>query len=271
MFKVVALTVLIAISFVSTSAFAETTIEIDVSPKNIESLDTIIITGTITDVPKYKPIKITITDPNEKIVYAPLVAIKDNGEFRKVIHPTLPSFQAGTYTIVATHEDTEVTATTQFTVTTKGIPQNTIEQPIQDSIINPPETSSEITMFADAINGSDVIKINGITNIQGSDITLVVSSPSGKVVTIAQVSPDSSGNFELEIKTGGSMWEQDGMYVITANQGTTSEHSKSVNVEIKDGLVIPEFGAIASIVLAISVFTIIIFSTKSKLGILPRY
>jgi predicted secreted protein with PEFG-CTERM motif len=91
------------------------------------------------------------------------------------------------------------------------------------------------------------------------------------LITIAQVTPGIYGDFEIEIKTGGPMWKEDGLYTITANQGVASEHKESIQVEIKDGVVVPEFGVIASLVLAISIISIIAVSAKSKLAILPRY
>ncbi len=54
-------------------------------------------------------------------------------------------------------------------------------------------------------------------------------------------------------------------------QGTSSEHKESIKVEIKDGVVVPEFGVVASLVLAISIISIIIVSAKSKLVIPSRY
>ena len=267
------LVVLIAVSFVSTSAFAEASIEIDASPKSIKSLDTIVITGTITGVADYKPVKITVKDPDGEVVYAPLVPIGEDGEFRRVLQPTLPSFEAGTYTVIGSHEDTTVTALTQFTVTSQEIPRGLIEPPTTEnsSTNNIPDASSKISMSADAINGSDTITITGKTSVRGTDITLIASSPGGNVVTIAQVSPNSSGDFQAEIKVGGSMWKEDGVYMITANQGTASEHKATIEVDIEDGVVVPEFGIIASLVLAISLIAIIMFSTKTKMNILPRY
>ena len=267
------LVVLIAVSFVSTSAFAEASIEVDVSPKSIKSLDTIAITGTITGVADYKPVKITVKGPDGQIVYSPLVPIGEDGEFRRVLQPTLPSFEAGTYTVIVSHKDTTVTALTQFTVTSQEIPRGVIESPTTEnsSTNNLPGTSSEISMSADAINGSDIITITGKTNIRGTDITLIASSPGGNVVTIAQVSPNSTGDFEVEINVGGPMWKEDGVYMITANQGTASEYKATIQVDIEDGLVVPEFGVIASLVLAISLIAIIMFSTKTKMSILPRY
>ena len=202
-----------------------------------------------------------------------MVPIGDGGEFRRVIQPTLPSFEEGTYTVTASHEDTEIIAQTQFTVTAQEIPRGIMDQPIPepDTGENLPLTASKIVISADAVNGSDVIKINGKTSITGSDVTLIVNSPTGNIITVAQASPDSFGNFDVEIKTGGSMWKQDGFYEITANHGAASEYKQTINVEIKDGVVVPEFGVIASVILAISIFVIVILSSKSKISVIPRY
>jgi len=265
--------VLIAISFVTTSAFAESPIEISVSSDNIRALDTVLITGKITGLSEYKPLKLTVTDPDGIVVYYPTAVIEDNGEFKRLLQPTIPSFKTGTYTITASHEETEMVAQAQFTVTPQEIPRNQLEESIQEPVIIEEEaiTPSGIKLLADAIDGSDTINIVGTTTFGNSDITLVVSSPTGNIVTIAQVTPKVDGSFEVEIKTGGAMWKEDGAYTITANQGTISENKESISVEIKDGVVVPEFGVIASLVLVVSVFAIIIFSTKSRLSILSRY
>jgi len=187
-------------------------------------------------------------------------------------HP-IPSFKAGTYLITASHEDSEITASTQFTVIAQAIPRNENPNTTQGIVVESkvPMASNGITMIADAVNGSDVITLIGNTSLRGSDITLIVNSPMGNLMTIAQVTPGINGDFEVEIKTGGPMWKEDGMYTITANQGPASEIKKSIQVEIKDGVVVPEFGVIASLVLAISIISIIIVSSKSKLAIPTRF
>ena len=261
-----------SVLFFSTSVFAEPSIEVNVSSDTIKSLDTIVVSGTITGVSDYKPLKITVKDPSGNIVYSPSVPIGEDGEYRRVFQPTLPSFETGTHTVIASHVDIEITAQTQFTVITQEIPRSLIKVPAQEELAeNESITSSKITMSADAINGSDTITIKGNTSIGDSDITFIAISPSGNVVTIAQTTPDLSGNFEVEVKTGGPMWKQDGVYMITANQGNVSEHKQTINVEIKDGLVVPEFGIIAILVLSVSIFAVIIFSTKSRLALIPRY
>jgi len=269
----ISLFMLIIVSMASASAFAEPTLELQVSSDEIKALDSIWITGKITDVSEFKPVKLRIIGPDGALVFAPQVAIGDDGEFKKLLNPPVPSFMSGTYLITASHEDSEVTATTQFSVTSQTMPRNEIPEIIQESVIEerPPVSSSGITLIADAINGSDVITITGNTSFRGSDITLIVSSPVGNLITIAQVTPGINGDFEIEIKTGGPMWKEDGLYTITANQGAASEHKESIQVEIKDGVVVPEFGVVASLVLAISIISIIIVSAKSRLSVLPKY
>ena len=75
----------------------------------------------------------------------------------------------------------------------------------------------------------------------------------------------------LKSRLEDPLWKEDGTYTITASQGTASERTESIEVEIEDGVVVPEFGMFASLVLAISIIAIIIISTKMKINILPRY
>jgi len=103
---------LFAVSMISTSAFAESTIEIQTSVDEVKSLESIWITGKITDVSQFKPVKLRVIGPDGAIVFAPQVAIDDNGEFKKLLNPPIPSFDTGTYIVTASHEDTKVVAKT---------------------------------------------------------------------------------------------------------------------------------------------------------------
>jgi predicted secreted protein with PEFG-CTERM motif len=42
-------------------------------------------------------------------------------------------------------------------------------------------------------------------------------------------------------------------------------------VDILDGVVVPEFGTIAAMILAVAIISIIAISAKSRLSIIPRY
>ena len=48
-------------------------------------------------------------------------------------------------------------------------------------------------------------------------------------------------------------------------------YQNSVEVEILDGHVIPEFGVIAAMILAVAIVSIIVVTAKTKLSLVPRY
>ena len=126
-------------------------------------------------------------------------------------------------------------------------------------------------MKANAVVGSTTIGIIGHSDRTNIDVTLKVVAPNGNVVSVEQITPNLDGEFAKDITTGGPLWSQDGVYTVTAQQGESSDHKVSIEVEIVDGAVIPEFGAIAALILAVAIMSIIMVSAKSKLSIMPRY
>jgi len=129
--------------------------------------------------------------------------------------------------------------------------------------------SGGLTLTAGGIEGSTTIDVSGTTDRTG-DITLKVTAPNGNVVSVSQISP-SGGSFMTTIETGGALWSQDGMYTISAHQGAASNYQTSADVEIVDGHVIPEFGVIAAMILAIAIVSIIVVTAKTRLSLVPRY
>jgi len=126
-----------------------------------------------------------------------------------------------------------------------------------------------LTLSAGGVEGSTTIDVSGTTDRNG-DITLKVTAPNGNVISVSQISP-SGGSFMTTIETGGALWSQDGMYTISAQQGDASNYKTSADVEIVDGHVIPEFGVIAAMILAVAIVSIIVVTAKTRLSLVPRY
>ena len=129
--------------------------------------------------------------------------------------------------------------------------------------------SGGLQLNAGGVEGSTTIDISGTTDRNG-DITLTVRAPNGNVVAVSQISPDG-GSFSTTIEVGGPLWSEDGMYEISAHQGAASSHQKTASVEIIDGHVIPEFGVIAAMILAVAIVSIIVVTAKTRLSLVPRY
>ena len=139
----------------------------------------------------------------------------------------------------------------------------------EEAVATETASASGLTLTAGGMEGSTTIDVSGTTDRSG-DITLTVTAPNGNIVTVSQISP-SSGSFATTITTGGALWSQDGMYTIKAVQGAASNYQVSAEVEVIDGHVIPEFGVIAAMILAVAIVSIIVVTAKTKLSLVPRY
>jgi predicted secreted protein with PEFG-CTERM motif len=141
-------------------------------------------------------------------------------------------------------------------------------------IQNTNNAAEDAGLMLDAIvaeAGSTMFEVTGKTDRVSQDITLKVIAPNGNVVKVAQISPMLDGEFAASITVGGSLWKQDGLYTVTVRQFDDPKYTDSTEIDIKDGLVVPEFGAIAAMILAVAIISIIAVSAKSRLSIMPRY
>ena len=259
---------LLAISIIPiSSAFAEGTIQLNSDQDTIKATDSILVYGTIQGVTKYIPLTLEVIAPDGEVIRSPKVQFDDDGTFKRLIHAPLPSFKIGTYTVIASHEDATTSPRIQFTVTGESLVKETTAAPgTGDRKIFP-----GLEISAEALEGSDTITITGTAVSRDTDITFTINSPSGNLVSVEQISPNTNGDFTVELKTGGPLWTEDGVYTVTANQGIASEFQDSVEVEIVKGRVIPEFGTIAAMVLVVSIVSIIAITAKSRLSVMPRF
>ena len=156
---------------------------------------------------------------------------------------------------------------------------------------NAPTTASlkKLTITASGMEGSTTIDVSGTTD-RSDEIIIKVTAPNGNLVSVDQITP-SGGSYYTTIETGGALWSQDGMYMITASQTSDGlkastetfssaadsdnagliNYQASAEVEILDGYVVPEFGVIAAMILAVAIVSIIVVTAKTKLSIVPRY
>ena len=114
-----------------------------------------------------------------------------------------------------------------------------------------------LTLTAGGMEGSTTIDVSGTTDRSG-DITLTVTAPNGNIVTVSQISP-SGDSFATTITTGGAIMEPRwNVYNQSSSRRSASNYQVSAEVEIIDGHVIPEFGVIAAMILAVAIVSIIV-------------
>jgi len=239
--------------------------------------NTISIMGeTVSDI---TDVTLRVTSPNGNVVAIDQIS-PDNGNFDVELKIGQMWSEDGFYTITASQsvvQNSLYTLNVEIEVANGMVTENTSvsESNLESGIIVSSEPNSTrdagLEINAEAEMGSDMIEITGTTDRVSTDITLTVVAPNGNVVSVDQVSPGLNGEFTSMITTGGPLWTQDGIYTVTAKQFDSSAYTASTEVDIKDGLVVPEFGTIAAMILAVAIVSIIAVSAKSRLSIMPRY
>ncbi len=272
----------IVIALVALSLISMTSIQQDVFAQSSgmsitatadKGSNTITVTGITSS--GYTDVSFVVTAPNGNIVSVGQEKPNENGDFgielnvsnwkENGFYTILAKQGPGIYTLKVLVEVnngmTEKTSETQSTLETGSFVQNL------------PNTARDagLEIYAEAEIGSNIITITGETDRVSQDIVLTVTAPNGNIVSIDQVSPMLNGEFTSVITVGGPLWKQDGFYTVTARQFDDPKYTASTEVDIKDGLVIPEFGTIAAMILAVAIISIIAISAKSRLSIIPRY
>ena len=111
-----------------------------------------------------------------------------------------------------------------------------------NSVVTPtfvpePTTTTGMSLTFTAVEGGNIITINGETTSNITDVVIRVIAPNGQnVVAVDLVTPDTNGEFNTEFNV--SNWSQDGAYTVTAQQGNDSRFIDSVEVEVADGLTV---------------------------------
>ena len=254
-------------------AFAQQRTGMALSLTADEGSTTITVSGTtaVTN----NDISIIVRAPNGNIVTIDQVSPDANGDFMTEIQTG--SFlwkQDGAYTVTAQQGEKRTLYTMSLPVEIVG--GTTLATAVSDSSLTSFISGGSIsktpglTMEADFVWGSTSIDIIGQTDRPKLDITFVITAPNGNIISVDQVSPNIGGSFMVNIQTGGDLWDQDGFYTISAEQGVAS-HQDSVQVEIVNGVVIPEFDTIAAMILSVAIISIIAVTAKTRLRLVPRH
>jgi len=257
-------------------AYAETGMSVSVNAD--EDSTTISVSGH-TSVGN-NDITVMIKAPNGNIVAVYQISPDANGDFMKDVQIGGSQWkQNGMYTVKVQQGSSALYSfslqaeVSDGTTAATSVTESTLEAGTPGIVGIPigETTISGLTISAEVNEGTTSIPISGHTDRSNNDVTIVVTSPNDNIVTIEQVTPDANGDFMLELQTGSELWRENGMYTISAQQGESSNYKDSVEVEIVDGAVIPEFGTIAALILAVAIISIIAVSAKTRLSVIPRY
>ena len=257
---------MIILFFFTAPSFAqEPLISVNVSNNSFEEGETIVISGKVSIIILDTPVTIQIFNEGNLIEIAQIVVAQD-GSFTHTIIAQGPQWQnEGDYTVRATYGE-------------GNIAEANFEFFKQLAII---DTSDFFEVDAGSSGTFDVEYI-----IRGGTVKdMIVDSEIFALVVIIESTGDGNLTLDLPRESIDSKKSDglddvfiiliDGIEVIY-DEAITNENTRTITVQFEEGdsdieiigtFIIPEFGTIASLILAVSIISIIILSTKKKMQI----
>ena len=253
--------------------------------------ETISISGAIKNMIASNQISLIIQSPNGNLVALDQMTVGSDKQFSTEIKLGGKLMkQEGTYTIKVQYGEQSIITSFEFGGVT-DIPENALEETIVE------DTVEDIVMEDPAIVDS-IVTATTLT-IQDSTDLILYEITNGKITNVIPDLDAVSLLIDIEAIDDGSITltiprsvldatindNDDEFFVLVDGEEVDFEEittstdrtltieflAGSEQIEIIGTFVIPEFGTIAAMILAVAIISIIAISAKSRLSIVPRY
>ncbi|MBT8172697.1 MAG: PEFG-CTERM sorting domain-containing protein [Nitrosopumilus sp.] len=234
--------------------------------------ETILVTGEVKDLYSGTPVSVIVKAPNGNLVSIAQVTVGVDKKFSTEITAGGALMKAeGSYTITVQYgtENRSAEATFEF----------------GGSTMTPPTTGGSVTDKTVAIEGStDLI---GYMITGGKLLSIMPDVEANSLIVSIDATSDGSLTLTIprSVLDATMNGEDDDFFVLIDGEEvdfeeTTSEMNRVLTIafpagaeeiEIIGTFVVPEFGTIAAMILAVAIISIIAVSAKSRLSIMPRY
>ena len=285
-------------------AFAENdSIIVSTDKSSYSEGEIIVISGQITYLALGNQLSLIIQSPNGNIAEIAQIEVGSDKQFNTEINPNGVYWKIpGTYTILITQDKNNqatmsfefngVTSVDENTVTTSITEEAITEEAITEEAITE-EAITEDMIIQDSIITETTITVQNSTDLISYEITngkLINVLPDMNAVSLlVYIEATDDGSITLTIPrsvldatiNGGD----DEFFVLVDGEEVDFKEIKtsddrtltieffagSEQIEIIGTFVIPEFGTIAAMILAVAIISIVAISAKSRLGFQSRY
>ena len=231
--------------------------------------DVILVTGEVRELYSGTPVSLIIQNDMAVVALAQLTVGADK-KFSTEITAGGTMRTSGTYTVEVTYGSQNRIAATTFEFTGSTI--KPVGNPrITDTTVAI-EGSSDLIGYK--ITGGKLLDIMPDIKAKSLIVSIDATSNDSLTLTIPRTILDSTMNGEDDdffILIDGEEVDFDEIITSTDRTLTIAFQAGAEEIEIIGTFVIPEFGAIAAMILAVAIISIIAISAKSRLSIIPRY
>jgi len=247
------------------SAYAESDLPfaIESDSTTYGHMDTITVSGSIANViPGNVPVTVTVINSLNSIVSIDQIDVANDGTFETSFNTAGALWKYdGTYTIKANYGSLKdkVLVMLEGGITAKS---TTTATPTSDCGAN--EVSADGNCIPYDISGGMVT--SAAINTDDNSIIININSNDDGILTVTPSKSTQEGIFMVLVDG-----EEADDVEINGNTVTVEFPAGAEQVEIIGTFVIPEFGTIAAMILAVAIISIVAISAKSRLSIVPRY
>ena len=279
---VFALTAILFASIGMTPAFGQiqSSIVVTTDKTSYSEGETILVTGEVRDLYSGTPVSVIVKAPNGNLVSIAQITVGADKKFSTEVTAGGALMKAvGAYTVTVQYgtENRSATATFEFGGSTVTPPTPVDQGTVTDTTVSVDGTNDvigyEITggkilsIMPDLDENGKIISTSLIVNIDASeDGSLTLTIPR----TILDATMNGEDD-EFFILVDGEEVDFDESKTSTSRTVTIPFQAGAEVIDIIGTFVIPEFGTIAAMVLAVAIVSIIAVSAKSRLSIMPRY
>jgi predicted secreted protein with PEFG-CTERM motif len=260
------------VSIGMTPAFGQTqgSIVVSTDKSSYSEGEIILITGEVRDLFSGTPVSLMVKNDNAIVFLAQLTVGADK-KFNAEITAGGTMKTSGNYTVEVTHGTKNRMATTSFEFdgSTPTIPVETSE--ITGTTVSV-QGSSDLIGYE--ITGGKIVALIPDVDANSLIISIDATSDGSLTLTVPRSVLDATNNGEDDdffVLIDGEEVSFDEITSSTDRKITIAFPAGAETIEIIGTYVIPEFGTIAAMILAVAIISIIAVSAKSRLSIIPRY
>ncbi len=221
----------------------------------------ITVTGQVANIASGYPVTVTVVNPLNSIVTINQITVADDKSFETTLNTAGAIWKYdGTYTIRVNYGSVEKSSKVQVELTGG----EATSKPTTPSKCGPGQITASGQCIPFTINGG-VVK-SATLNTNDKSIVINIDAKSDGTLTVTPTKEVQDGIFMVLVD--GQEWDD---VEIDGNKVTVMFLAGAEKIEIIGTFVIPEFGTIAAMILAVAIISIIAVSAKSRLSIMPRY
>ena len=230
--------------------------------------DMIMVKGQVANVASGFPVTITVVSPLNSIVTVDQVNVSGDGTFETTLNTAGAMWKYdGTYTIKANYGSTEKTNSAKVELTGGVEPKLKFDTSDSNKQCGASELSASDQCIPFTITGGSVI---GTTLNSGDNGSIIIKINAEDDGTLTVTPSDTTMKGPFMVLVDGEECDEPECQIV-GNKVTVMFPAGTDDVEIIGIHVIPEFGTIAAMILAVAIISVIAVSARSRLGIIPRY